>query len=711
MESLRLPEASAVQPLLAVADSLAQVAAQPLISLHGVGPRLAAQLAKLGLSTIEDLWFHLPLRYEDRTRITTLRALAPDAPAQVEGVVTAVERSFRFRPQLRVAIEDGSGAALTLRFFHFNRSQAEALAIGTRLRCFGDVRPVRDGFEMVHPRYQRVDSASPLADRLTPVYPLTEGVAPARLARLVELALSRLPDDPALELLPGELSRRLGNLTTAQALRLLHRPPVDVDMPTLCSGTHTAQRRLAFEELLGHQLSLRRQRKILRSQSAPTMNTPGARRARLLASLPYALTSAQRRVLEEIDRDIASGIPMLRLLQGDVGSGKTIVAACAALAVIDAGFQVALMAPTELLAEQHLRNFEQWLGPLGVRVVWLAGNVKGRARQQALAAAAGDGDMLIGTQALMQEGVSYARLALVLIDEQHRFGVHQRMALRDKRDRSQGAPHQLVMTATPIPRTLAMHAYADLDVSVIDELPPGRTPITTAVIGDARRAEVIERIRDACAGGRQAYWVCTLVEESAILEAQAASSVHAELEAALPGISVGLLHGRMKAAEKQAAMSAFQQNRIGLLVATTVIEVGVDVANASLMVIDNAERLGLAQLHQLRGRIGRGATESSCVLIYRAPLGAVARERLAILRESTDGFRIADKDLELRGPGELMGVRQTGMAVFRAADLVRDAALLPEVQAWALRFESECPERIEPLVRRWVGAASRFADS
>ena len=706
-----MPELSTVQPDLAVLDSLARIAAQPLTCLHGVGPRLAAQLARLGLSTIEDLWFHLPLRYEDRTRITALRALAPDAPAQVEGVVTAVERSFRFRPQLRVAIEDGSGAALTLRFFHFNRGQAEALAIGTRLRCFGDVRQVRDGLEMVHPRYQRVDASMPVADRLTPVYPLTEGVAPARLARLIEVALAALPEDPGLDLLPDALSRRLGALTTAQALRLLHRPPVDVDLPALCAGTHPAQRRLAFEELLSHQLSLRRQRKVLRAQRAPAIDTPGSRRARLLASLPYAFTQAQQRVLEEIDRDIASGVPMLRLLQGDVGSGKTIVAACAALAVVDAGFQVALMAPTELLAEQHLRNFEQWLGPLGVRVVWLAGKVKGKARLQALSLAAGAGDVLVGTQALMQEGVNYARLALVLIDEQHRFGVHQRMALRDKRDRSQGAPHQLVMTATPIPRTLAMHAYADLDVSVIDELPPGRTPITTAVVGDGKRAEVIERIRDACAGGRQAYWVCTLVEESELLEAQAASSVHEELAAALPGISVGLLHGRMRAADKQSAMAAFLQNRTGLLVATTVIEVGVDVANASLMVIDNAERLGLAQLHQLRGRIGRGATESSCVLIYRAPLGAVARERLAILRESTDGFRIADKDLELRGPGELMGVRQTGLAVFRAADLVRDAALLPEIQEWAMRIEREWPERIEPLVRRWIGAASRFADA
>lgn len=711
MGSWRLPE-SAVQPLdLSPRDAMAAIAAQSLGRLQGVGPKLTAQLARLGLERIEDLWFHLPLRFEDRTRITPLRALVADVSTQVEGVVTAIERSFRFRPQLRVALEDGTGVQLSLRFFHFNRAQIESLAVGTRLRCFGDVRRSREAFEMVHPRYQRVDSATPVAERLTPVYPLTEGVAPARLAKLVAAALALLPDEAGLELLPTALAEHLGALTTAAALRLLHRPPVDVDLPALLAGTHPAQRRLAFEELLAHQLSLRRQRKVLRARRAPAIAVPGARRAQLLASLPYALTAAQARVLAEIDRDIRSGVPMLRLLQGDVGSGKTIVAACAALAVVDSGRQVALMAPTELLAEQHLVNFEHWLAPLGVRLVWLAGKVKGRARTQALAAAAGDGDILIGTQALMQSGVNYARLALVLIDEQHRFGVHQRMALREKGSGDEGAPHQLVMTATPIPRTLAMHAYADLDVSVIDELPPGRTPITTAVIGDARRAEVIERIREACAGGRQAYWVCTLVEESELLEAQAASTVHAELTAALPGISVGLLHGRMRSADKLATMAAFQNNRIGLLVATTVIEVGVDVANASLMVIDNAERLGLAQLHQLRGRIGRGRAESSCVLIYRAPLGAIARERLAILRESSDGFRIADKDLELRGPGELMGVRQTGLAIFRAADLVRDAALLPEVQMWAERIERESPECIDPLVRRWVGAAARFADA
>lgn len=690
---------------------IARIGRRGLDCLKGVGPALSARLSARGLQTLEDLWFHLPLRFEDRTRITPMRELVAGATAQVEGTVSAVERAFRFRPQLRVALEDGSGATLVLRFFHFNRGQAESLAVGTRLRCFGEVRQSGHAFEIVHPRYQRVDALTPMAEKLTPVYPAVEGVAPARLATLIDAALHLLPDRADIELLPAELCRELGTLTTAGALRLLHHPPLDVDLAALLAATHPAQRRLAFEELLAHQLSLRRQRTLLRARPAQRVSTPGGSRTKLLSALPFKLTSAQRRVLGEIDGDLGSGVPMLRLLQGDVGSGKTIVAACAALSVVDAGAQVALMAPTELLAEQHLRTFERWLTPLGIRTVWLSGKVKGRARQQALAAAADDGQILVGTQALMQEGVKYRDLALVLIDEQHRFGVGQRMALRDKGRAASAAPHQLVMTATPIPRTLAMHAYSDLDISVIDELPPGRVPIRTAVIGEGRRAEVIDRIRESCARGQQAYWVCTLIEESEALAAKAAESVHAELAQALPGVPVALLHGRMRAADKQQVMRDFEQNRVGLLVATTVIEVGVDVPNASLMVIENAERLGLAQLHQLRGRVGRGSEASSCVLLYRAPLGAVARERLAILRASNDGFRIADRDLELRGPGELLGMRQTGVATFRAADLVRDAHLLPRVREWADRLEREYPDRIEALEQRWVGAAARFADA
>jgi ATP-dependent DNA helicase RecG len=683
----------------------------PVTSLPGVGPALAATLSKLGLQTVQDLWFHLPLRYEDRTRVTAIRDLRPGETAQVEGRVEAIERGFRYRPQLRVAIGDDSQATLLLRFFHFNKSQVDQLAIGTRLRCYGEVRLGKQGLEIVHPQYRRIVGDAPAAveERLTPVYPTTEGLGAARLAGVIERALQRLPADAELELIPAPLRKvyKLGSLRGA--LLYVHRPPPDADLNGLVFGHHPAQQRLAFEELLAQHLSLKRLRARVRSRVAPALRGKARLRERFLAQLPFALTRAQQRVAAEVVQDLGVPAPMLRLVQGDVGSGKTVVAALAALAAVEAGKQAALMAPTELLAEQHFRNFDRWLTPLGIEVVWLAGKLKGRARTHALHALAGSAQIAIGTHALMQEGVAFRDLALAIIDEQHRFGVHQRLALRDKGKDGEIVPHQLVLTATPIPRTLAMTAYADLDVSVIDELPPGRTPVTTVAIATSRRAEIIERIRAACASGRQAYWVCTIIEESEVLEAQAAEAVHAELRRELPGLAIALVHGRMRPAEKQAAMQAFQSAEIALLVATTVIEVGVDVPNASLMVIENAERLGLAQLHQLRGRVGRGSAASSCVLLYQPPLSPMARQRLDVLRQTNDGFRIAEKDLELRGPGELLGTRQTGQMSLRIADLSRDAALLPAVQRAGEAMLRDHAGLADRLIVRWIGAGVNYA--
>ena len=690
--------------------------AQPVTALTGVGLALAKTLERLGLRTLQDLWFHLPLRYEDRTRITPIRDLQPGAAAQVEGRVEAIEKGFRYRPQLRVAIGDDSHATLLLRFFHFNAAQANQLVVGTRLRCYGDVRRGQHGLEMVHPQYRRVadDAAATVEECLTPVYPVTEGLSSTRLAGIISRALLRLPQDTELELLPPDL-RKVYKLTSLRAALLYaHHPPPDADLSQLALGLHPAQQRLAFEELLAQHLSLKRLRARIREHTAPALRGDGDLRKRFLANLPFAPTRAQTRVAAEVARDIAKPAPMLRLVQGDVGSGKTIVAALAALDAVESGFQTALMAPTELLAEQHYRNFHNWLEPLGIEVVWLAGKLKGRARNVALAQIAGSKDarpaqVVIGTHALMQEGVAFRDLALVIIDEQHRFGVHQRLALREKGRDGASVPHQLVLTATPIPRTLAMTAYADLDVSVIDELPPGRTPVTTVAIANSRRADVVERIRAACAGGRQAYWVCTIIEESDLLQAQAAEAVHAELTAALPGLAIGLVHGRLKPAQKQAVMDAFAAGKIALLVATTVIEVGVDVPNASLMIVENAERLGLAQLHQLRGRVGRGRVESSCVLLYQTPLSGMARQRLDVLRETGDGFRIAEKDLELRGPGEVLGTRQTGQMTLRIADLVRDAHLLPAVQRAGATLLEKHSILVDKLIASWIGSAVQYA--
>lgn len=694
------------------APALAAAGEASLALLPGIGPAVAAKLQARGLSTLQDLWLHLPLRYEDRTRLTTIAALQPGIAAQVEGRVSAVERGFRYRPMLRVAIEDDSYGTLVLRFFHFRAQQVSQFAVGARIRCYGTAKPGQNGLEIVHPSYRVLGAGEDgeLGDRLDPVYPAVEGVGPATLRRFIGLALDRLPEESTLELLPAGWLSGLGLPSLRSALLTAHRPPPDADLAALAAGRHPAQRRLAIEELLAHHLSLRRQRMALQAHHAPSLRGQGVLVERLRSSLPFQLTGAQQRVFAQIRKDLARASPMLRLVQGDVGSGKTVVAALAAMLAVERGKQVALAAPTELLAEQHLNNLRAWLEPLGVRTAWLAGKVTGKARARVLAeVASGEAQVVVGTHALMQESVVFKDLALAIVDEQHRFGVHQRLALRDKGADGRSVPHQLVMTATPIPRTLAMSEYADLDVSAIDELPPGRTPVHTIVISAERRPELVERIRNACGEGRQAYWVCTLIDESDEVVATAAQGTFEALSAQLPGVRVGLVHGRLKAAEKQAAMVAFKAGGIDLLVATTVIEVGVDVPNASLMIIENAERLGLAQLHQLRGRVGRGAAASSCVLMYQAPLSQMARERLETMRQTNDGFLIAEKDLELRGPGELLGTRQTGLAGFRMADLARDADLLPGVHALAERLLVEAPDAADQVVRRWIGTAVRYA--
>ncbi len=707
------------------APALAASGETPVTVLAGVGPAVAAKLQARGIGSLQDLWLHLPLRYEDRTRLSAIATLQPGSAAQVEGRVVAVERGFRYRPMLRVAVEDDSRGTLVLRFFHFRAAQVAQFAVGARLRCYGTPRPGQHGLEIVHPSYRMLGDGEEagLGDALDPVYPVVDGIGPATLRRLIGQALERLPGEAALEVLPAHLLDGLALPSLRQALLAMHRPPADADVAALAAGTHPAQRRLALEELLAHHLSLRRQRIALQQHHAPALSGGDRRVRQLRQSLPFRLTGAQQRVFAQIRQDLARPHPMLRLVQGDVGSGKTVVAALAAMLAVEQGKQVALAAPTELLAEQHLANLRGWLEPLDVQVAWLAGKVTGKARARVLEdIASGRAQVVVGTHALMQDSVVFHDLALAIVDEQHRFGVHQRLALRDKGADGRSVPHQLVMTATPIPRTLAMAAYSDLDVSAIDELPPGRTPVQTIVISAERRPELVERIRLACAQGRQAYWVCTLIDESedadgspaanaGRMEAVAAQATFEALSAQLPGVRVGLVHGRMKAAEKQAAMRAFKAGETGLLVATTVIEVGVDVPNASLMIIENAERLGLAQLHQLRGRVGRGAAASSCVLMYQAPLSAMARQRLETMRQTSDGFVIAEKDLELRGPGELLGTRQTGLAAFRVADLARDAALLPGVHALAERLLAEAPAVADRIVARWVGGAARYASA
>jgi len=672
----------------------------PLNSLTGVGAAQSSKLAKIGLHTVQDLLLHLPLRYEDRTQLYKIGDLLPAIYATVEGEVLNCNITFGGRRMMTCQISDGTGI-LTMRFFNFSAAMKNSLATGRRVLAYGEAKRGKYGAEMIHPEYRvQGDLSTPeLQETLTPVYPTTEGIKQATLRKLTDQALELLDTCAITELLPPELAQ--GMMSLPEALRTLHRPPPTLQLSDLESGKHPAQRRLILEELLAHNLSMLALRAGAQRFHAQPLSQNDALKDKLLASLPFKPTGAQARVTAEIERDMALDVPMMRLVQGDVGSGKTLVAALAALRAIAHGKQVALMAPTELLAEQHANNFRAWFAPLGIEVGWLAGKQKGKARlaqQEAIA--------------IFQEQVQFNGLALVIIDEQHRFGVHQRLALWEKGLQQGFHPHQLIMTATPIPRTLAMTAYADLDTSTIDELPPGRTPVTTVAIPDTRRSDIIDRVRNACTHeGRQAYWVCTLIEESELLEAQAAEATWEELKLALPELNVGLVHGRMKPAEKQAVMQAFKQGELHLLVATTVIEVGVDVPNSSLMIIENPERLGLAQLHQLRGRVGRGAVASHCVLLYKAPLSKTAQMRLQVLRDSNDGFVIAQKDLEIRGPGELLGTRQTGNAEFKVADLLRDQAMIPEVQRLARHIHERYPEQAAALIERWMPETERYSNA
>ena len=688
--------------------------------LRGVGPQLSLKLQKLGLHSVQDLLFHLPLRYIDRTKITPIGGIQPLTEVVIEGEIKASDVVYGRRRSLVCRIQDHSGI-ITLRFFHFNQAQQQSLQAGTQLRCFGEVRRGKAGLEMYHPEYQHLNQAKPqaLAETLTPIYPATEGVTQQRIRDLCGQALQRLETQRLVDLLPADLDNRTLSYSLVDALRLLHNPPPGTALNLLAEGEHPAQQRLAAEELIAHHLSLLRLRQKIQQQEAPALAPDIAASERFLEQLPFSLTSAQQRVAAEISADISKPLPMLRLVQGDVGSGKTVVAALAAVQAIANGMQAALMAPTEILAEQHRVNFETWLKPLGIRIAWLTGKLKGKGREVQLGAIAdGSAQIIIGTHALFQEAVEFHNLGLTIIDEQHRFGVHQRLALRKKGanlsddPQSLGStPHQLIMTATPIPRTLAMSAYADLDCSVIDELPPGRKPVETVVLNNLRRNDVIERVRASCATGRQAYWVCTLIEESDVLEAQAAEATAQELQLMLSELSIGLIHGRLKPKEKVQIMQAFKDGEINLLVATTVIEVGVDVPNASLMIIENSERLGLSQLHQLRGRVGRGSESSHCVLLYQPPISGNSAARLKIMRETNDGFKIAEKDLEIRGPGEVLGTRQTGDMQFHIADLQRDSHMLPEVKIIALALLHQHPGNVDPLIARWLGHSEEYAQA
>ena len=685
------------------------LATTPVTELKGVGAKVAENLAKLGILTVQDLLFHLPLRYEDRTRIYPIADLKPHLSTTVQGEIMSCDVQFGRKRMLIVRVSDGS-ATLTLRFFHFTAAQKNNLEVGKSIRCFGEVKAGKFGFEIMHPEYKLVDldSPTPVQESLTPVYPATEGIKQITLRSLSDQALALLRKGGLAELLPDGLWQH--QISLVDALQLVHRPPPDVSLALLEQGKHPAQQRLVIEELLAHHLSVLQVRAQSQQHQSFVIKPGSAVLRQFLANLPFKPTGAQQRVLADIQQDMQLNRPMMRLVQGDVGSGKTLVAAMAALSAIAAGYQVALMAPTELLAEQHANNFRQWLAALDIEVGWLAGKLKNKIREQVLSdLKAGTIQMLVGTHAIFQESVQFQNLALVIVDEQHRFGVQQRLALREK-GQSQGRyPHQLIMTATPIPRTLAMTAYADLDTSIIDELPPGRTPVKTVVLPDTRRDEVILRVRNAAVEqNRQIYWVCTLIEESEFLQSQAAEDTAVILTTLLPELKVGLVHGRLKAAEKQDIMAAFKAGELDLLVATTVIEVGVDVPNASLMIIENPERLGLAQLHQLRGRVGRGSVESHCVLMYQSPLSKTAAKRLAVLRESNDGFYIAQQDLEIRGPGELLGTKQTGLADLKIADLIRDAELIPQVQQLAQHLWQHYSANAQAIINRWLAHKEHF---
>ena len=671
---------------------------------------MAEKLERLGLRTVRDLLFLLPSRYEDRTRIEPIVGAQPGRRVQIEGVIDRARVIMGRRRSLLCVLRDPT-AEITLRFFHFTRQQQAGLRSGTRLLCYGEVRQGPRGLEMVHPEYRRLGESetAPVEDRLTPVYPTTEGLTQPRLRKLTGYALQK-EMDKLPDLIPERHLSRLRLPALPEALRTVHRPPREMPLETLLSGQHPARKRLALEEILAWHLGLRRLRETGQRRTAVALRPEGELRQEFIARLPFDLTAGQTRAIEEIDADLGRDLPMMRLLQGDVGCGKTVVIAAAVLAAVQSGRQAAVMAPTELLAEQHMRTLSDWLEPLGVRLAWLAGGMS-RAERRVFEAqlAGGDAQVGIGTHALFQSAVEYRALGLVVVDEQHRFGVHQRLRLVEKGQGGRDIPHQLVTTATPIPRSLAMTFYAGLDISAIHDMPSGRRPVNTALVSQEKRVKVIERVAAACRAGRQAYWVCPLIDESEHIESSAAEPTYRELCEALPGIRVGLLHGRAGAGQRDQVMADFASGKLSVLVATTVIEVGVDIPGASLMIVENAERMGLAQLHQLRGRVGRGTEDSHCVLMYRAPLGEMARERLQTMRNSNDGFEIARKDLQLRGAGEILGVRQTGALQFRVADLVRDSALAEPAQHIADDMLEHSPAEVEQLIHRWVGEGDRYA--
>ncbi|HED14843.1 MAG TPA: ATP-dependent DNA helicase RecG [Gammaproteobacteria bacterium] len=685
----------------------------PLVSLQGVGPAIAARLEKLGIDSVESLLFHLPFRYQDRSRDIPLATLRPMQTVSVVGEICDSRLYFGRRRALLVQLRDPHNdrpGRLQIRLFHFNEAQRRQLSRGRWLRCFGEVRPGPDGPELIHPEYRLFDHQPPPPTErtLTPVYPACQGVSQQTLRKLCRQALDDLPLTLP-ELLPDYCGLDQNLPALGEALQFLHLPPADTDTELLTRGQHPAQQRLALEELLAHRLALLRLRQRRLAAKAPSMNSTGMLWQTLRKQLPFALTAAQQRVLNEIEADLARNRPMLRLLQGDVGCGKTIIAAAAALWALEAGYQVALMAPTELLAEQHFHNFSQWLADFPIPLHWLASGITRKQRQQLhTQLVSNQPQIVIGTHALFQSTVTFTQLGLIIVDEQHRFGVDQRLALRQKGQAKGLQPHQLIMTATPIPRTLAMTLYAELDISSIDELPPGRQTITTVAVPQSRRDEVVERVHRACQNGQQVYWVCPLIDESEVLAARAAVTTASELQAELKDLAIGLVHGRMKSAEKEAVMTRFRHHDIGLLVATTVIEVGVDVPTATLMIIENAERLGLSQLHQLRGRVGRGQQAASCVLLYQPPLGEYSRKRLTAMRETNDGFAIARRDLELRGPGEILGTRQTGLQQLRIADVIRDRALLPLVATLSAQVQQAAT--VDALIQRWIRDAEPYGD-
>ncbi len=663
---------------------------------------LIANLNKLGINTIQGLLLHLPLRYIDETRITAIRDLRQGDDAQCEGEIVHAEVSYKPRKALIARLEDVSGQ-LTLRFLHFYPSQIAALKVGTKLRVYGEIRHGFFGYEMVHPQCKAVGEKTVVAETLTPVYPTTAGLTQPNIRKAIALAIKQ---DAMPETLPAGVYKNLALPNFASSIQALHNPTPDANLNALENHATPEWRRLAFDELLAQQLSMRKHYIKRRSIDAPSIAVSTLLVPQMLNHLSFSLTNSQQKVIAEISNDLTQPHPMQRLLQGDVGSGKTIVACMAALQAIEHGWQVALMAPTEILAEQHYKKFSQWLAPLNLNIAWLTGSQSKKERELALTnIASGHAQLAVGTHALFQDAVSFKKLGLAIIDEQHRFGVQQRLALRKK---GEPEPHQLMMSATPIPRTLSMSYFADLDVSVIDELPPGRTPIVTKLVSDERRDEILQRVREACMAGSQAYWVCPLIEESEALQLQTANDTFAHMQETFPELKVGLVHGRMKPAEKQAVMAQFSAGEIQLLVATTVIEVGVDVPNASLMVIEHAERSGLSQLHQLRGRVGRGAAKSTCILLYQNKLSETARARLKVIYENTDGFIIAQADLHLRGPGEFLGTRQSGVPMLKIADLERNVDLLETAKSMADRLIKEYPTAVEKHLERWMSHAGEL---